>query len=126
MQEILSKKEIGERVKNLRLESKLSQSFVSEKLKISRSNYSQIELGNQFPSFNTLYLISSLYGKSYEWLLHGDETPAKAKPKPVVKDAVKDMQRTLMKFKSILSELEEEFNRIKRTTVKEIQEMESE
>ena len=55
MQEILSKKEIGERVKNLRLESKLSQSFVSEKLKTSMA----IGYLNEFElsPFNT-------YGKS--------------------------------------------------------------
>lgn len=115
MQEILSKKDIGGRVKNLRLENKLSQSFVAEKLDISRSNYSQIELGNQFPSFNTLYLISNLYGKSYEWLLHGELGFTEPSPsQPMIKDAVQDMQRTLGKFKNMLSELEQEFDKFKR------------
>ncbi|MCD0486968.1 helix-turn-helix domain-containing protein [Pedobacter sp. MC2016-14] len=71
MQEILSKKAIGERIKKLRVENGLSQSFLANILKLSRSNYSQIEIGNQFPSYQTLLAISKYFQKSYEWLLHG-------------------------------------------------------
>jgi len=118
MQEILSKKKIGVRVKNLRLDNKFSQSYVSEKLKISRSNYSQIELGNQFPSFHTLYLISNLYGKSYEWLLHGDATQSKdSDGEPLIKSRVNEMQRTLSTFKRVLTEFEEEFKKMTLTTI---------
>lgn len=121
MQEILSKKKIGERIKNLRLESKLSQAFVAEKLKISRSNYSQIELGNQFMSFNSLYLVSNLYGKSYEWLLQGAESTTESNHQEpmLASNAIKDMQRTLEKFKYIVKELELELNRIERHMVDE-------
>ena len=71
MQEILSKKNIGERIKILRVNNNHSQLFVADILSLSRSNYSQIELGNQFPTFETLYTISRYYNKSYDWLLHG-------------------------------------------------------
>lgn len=71
MQEILSKIAIGSRIKELRLQAGLSQLEIAQKLEISRSNYSQIELGNQFPTFEVLCRISSIYSKSYEWLLHG-------------------------------------------------------
>jgi transcriptional regulator with XRE-family HTH domain len=71
MQEILSKKNIGERIKILRINNNHSQLFVADILCLSRSNYSQIELGNQFPTFETLYTISRYYNKSYDWLLHG-------------------------------------------------------
>ena len=71
MQEILSKKNIGERIKILRVNNNHSQLFVADILSLSRSNYSQIELGNQFPTFETLYTISRYYSKSYDWLLHG-------------------------------------------------------
>ncbi|EHQ24374.1 helix-turn-helix domain-containing protein [Mucilaginibacter paludis] len=73
MQEILSKKKIGERIRSVRLERHYSQAFVASILNISRSNYSQIEIGNQFPSFESLSKIASYYSKSYEWLLHGQE-----------------------------------------------------
>lgn len=83
MQEILSKKDIGERIRNLRLAQDLSQLQVADILHLSRSNYSQIELGNQYPSFNTLHSLARYFSCSYEWLLHGSQTdliPFKEKP----------------------------------------------
>ncbi len=71
MKEILSKKAIGERIRNLRVENGLSQAFLADILDLSRSNYSQIEIGNQFPSYFTLHAIARYYSRSYEWLLHG-------------------------------------------------------
>ena len=76
MQEILSKKNVGERIKTLRVSNNHSQQFIADILNLSRSNYSQIELGNQFPTFETLYTISRYYSKSYGWLLHGFEDEA--------------------------------------------------
>lgn len=73
MQEILSKKIIGSRIRSLRLQHSYSQEFIASKLRISRSNYSQIELGNQFPSFQSLSEIASIYSKTYDWLIHGKE-----------------------------------------------------
>lgn len=77
MQEILSKRNIGERIRNLRVNNHHSQLFVADLLNLSRSNYSQIELGNQYPTFETLYTISRYYSKSYDWLLHGFDGAAK-------------------------------------------------
>jgi transcriptional regulator with XRE-family HTH domain len=64
-------------------------------LQLSRSNYSQIELGNQFPTFHTLHILARYYSKSYEWLLHGyqiQETDRKSNPEtigfPVLERAV--------------------------------------
>lgn len=71
MQEILSKTSIGNRLKDLRLQAGMSQAEISQLLEISRSNYSQIELGNQFPTFEVLCRLASIYSKTYEWLLHG-------------------------------------------------------
>lgn len=73
MQEKLSKESIGNRIKKLRIDHKHSQAFIADILKISRSNYSQIEIGNQYPTFETLNIIASYYSKSYDWLLHGSE-----------------------------------------------------
>ncbi len=71
MQEMLSKISIGNRMKDLRLQSGFSQAEIAKRLNISRSNYSQIELGNQFPTFEVLCRVASIYSKTYEWLLHG-------------------------------------------------------
>ncbi len=73
MQEILSKKNIGQRIKALRIENNYSQAYIANLLNISRSNYSQIEIGNQFPTYEALSLIASYYSKTYDWLLHGPD-----------------------------------------------------
>ncbi|MES2419332.1 MAG: helix-turn-helix transcriptional regulator [Bacteroidota bacterium] len=73
MKERLSKKEIGNRFKALRHEKGVSQLQIATILNLSRSNYSQIELGNQYPTFDTLAISSNYYNKDYEWLLHGEK-----------------------------------------------------
>ncbi|WP_276348107.1 helix-turn-helix domain-containing protein [Daejeonella sp. JGW-45] len=86
MQEILSRESIGSRIRSLRVQNNHSQETVSKFLGMSRGNYSQIELGNQFPTYDMLYKISIFYNKSYEWLLHGQHAvlPDKALPKPTL------------------------------------------
>lgn len=71
MQDIISKKSIGERLKSLRSAKGLSQIEISEALGLSRSHYSQVELGKQFPTYAVLFRIAEFYDKSYEWILHG-------------------------------------------------------
>jgi len=71
MQEIISKKNIGNRLKQLRDSRKLSQAEVSSALGLSRSHYSQVELGKQFPSYAVLSRVAEFYDKKYEWILHG-------------------------------------------------------
>ncbi|WP_316818547.1 helix-turn-helix transcriptional regulator [Pedobacter nyackensis] len=113
MQEILSKKDIGERIKTLRVNSGLSQAFIANILNLSRSNYSQIELGNQYPSFTTLHEIARYYSKTYEWILHGtmieqsDETPAK------IGAILGEMETAFKQFSSSLKKLEHELSLIK-------------
>lgn len=72
MQEILSRQKIGLRIRELRIENTLSQEFIAKMIGLSRSNYSQIELGNQFPSYEILVKIAIFYNKTYDWILHGE------------------------------------------------------
>jgi len=113
MKDILSKKEIGERIKNLRLAHGLSQAHISNILYLSRSNYSQIELGNQFPSFNTLHHIGNYYGKTYEWLLHGSTDPALEQPATKVDVIIKDLESTLKALARSMEKLEKEVSQLK-------------
>jgi len=116
MQEILSKKMLGERIKSLRVEKLHSQAYVAKFLDLSRSNYSQIELGNQYPTFNTLYILSKYYNKSYNWFLHGID---EAEPeKPAIKHLiVHDLETSLKNFARSLNELETELQIIKKKIV---------
>jgi transcriptional regulator with XRE-family HTH domain len=115
MQEIPSKKTLGERIKSLRIEKSYAQSYVAQLLNLSRSNYSQIELGNQYPTFSTLYTLSRYYNKSYNWLLHGTDDitfqEAKKNDLPVL---INDLETSLQNFARTLRELENELQNIKK------------
>jgi len=113
MQEILSKKLLGERLKALRIEKSYAQAHVANFLNLSRSNYSQIELGNQYPSFNTLSILSQHYNKSYEWLLHGQEHQVEKPKKQAYNIVLKDLEKTLKQFSVSLKKLENELQDIK-------------
>lgn len=113
MQEILSKKDIGERIKGLRVNSALSQAFIANILNLSRSNYSQIELGNQYPSFNTLHEIARYYSKTYEWLLHGKATEQSTEAPAKIGEIIQDMEKAFRNFNNSLKQLEHELNMIK-------------
>jgi transcriptional regulator with XRE-family HTH domain len=116
MQEILSKKILGERIKLLRLEKAYAQAYVADLLNLSRSNYSQIELGNQYPTFNTLNAISRHYNKSYEWLLHGEEEKQIMELRQLNLSFVslaKELESTLKSFSVSLKQLKEEVDHLK-------------
>ncbi|WP_158795694.1 helix-turn-helix domain-containing protein [Pedobacter sp. L105] len=117
MQEILSKKILGERIRSLRIEKAYAQAYVADFLNLSRSNYSQIELGNQYPSFSTLNALSKHYDKSYEWLLHGvEDTQNEPKIKPF-ETILQDLESSLKNFSASLKQLENELQHIKKTLV---------
>ncbi|MBB5619023.1 transcriptional regulator with XRE-family HTH domain [Pedobacter cryoconitis] len=112
MQEILSKKILGKRIKSLRLERAYAQVDVANLLNLSRSNYSQIELGNQYPTFHTLCALSRHYKKSYEWLLHGEENNEPQAVFPVA-GLMNELETTLKNFSLCLEKLENELQSIK-------------
>ena len=74
MKDIISKKNIGNRLRRLRLQKDISQLEASAIFGLSRSHYSQVELGKQFPSYSVLHQIAEFYNKDYEWLLHGKDS----------------------------------------------------
>jgi transcriptional regulator with XRE-family HTH domain len=116
MQEILSKKILGERIRSLRLEKAYAQAYVADLLNLSRSNYSQIELGNQYPTFNTLNAISRHYNRSYEWLLHGEEEKQIVEIRQLNRSFVslaKELESNLKNFSVSLKQLKEEVEHLK-------------
>jgi transcriptional regulator with XRE-family HTH domain len=62
---------IGERVRKIRTELKLSQQKFGEKLKVSKSHISNIELGGDYPSDMLIKLLGIEYGINEEWLKYG-------------------------------------------------------
>lgn len=116
MQEKLSRKIISERIRNLRIEHDLSQEFISGVLNISRSNYSQIELGNQFPSLNTLHLIARYYSKSCDWILNGETNVNQNELSKEIELVITDMEATIESLNDSLKNLEQELIKIKAKT----------
>ena len=113
MQEILSKKTLGERIKSLRLEKAYAQAYVAKILNLSRSNYSQIELGNQYPTFTTLNVLSKHYNKSYDWFLHGREEEETKPVAPGFVSVVNELEANLKTFATSLKLLEQELQYLK-------------
>ena len=116
MQEILSKKMLGERIKLLRLEKSYPQAQIAVFLNLSRSNYSQIELGNQYPTFDTLNAISRHYNKSYEWLLHGEEENDYQRGQSCI-SVLSELEARLKSFSVSLKQLETELQQLKNNIV---------
>jgi transcriptional regulator with XRE-family HTH domain len=71
MLDIISKENIGNRLKQLRKSHGLSQTEFASKIGLTRGNYAQIEMGKQFPAYEVLIGVSKEFKKSYEWILHG-------------------------------------------------------
>lgn len=62
---------IGERIKQIRLDRKLSQQEFAEKLSISRSFISRVEHNKENPSETLLKLISWTFECDFNWLTNG-------------------------------------------------------
>lgn len=60
---------IGERLKTLREEKKLTQQEVAEKLGISRGRYSQYELNSRLPDYDLLIKIADFFGVTVDYLV---------------------------------------------------------
>ena len=57
------------RLKELRVNKKLTQEEVSKVLGISRTNYNRYETGKVKPDFNSLILLADFYGVSIDYIV---------------------------------------------------------
>jgi len=62
---------INNRIKELRINTKLSQDSFAKSIGTNRPNYSQIEMGKQKPTLEILSKIHKVYGVPYESLIDG-------------------------------------------------------
>lgn len=62
---------IGERIKKIRVDANLNQEQFAEKISVSRSFISRVENGKETPSDTLVKLISSFFGRNYEWVKDG-------------------------------------------------------
>jgi len=71
---------ISERLKVLRLTHQLTQEEFAESIGIKRSNYYQIEAGNQKPTLEIILQISRKYSVSIDYILEGSESKLENQP----------------------------------------------
>ena len=68
---------LGERIGALRRQAGLSQSQMADRLRISASAVGMYEQGRREPSADTLLAMAQLFGVSVDYLLTGEEDPAR-------------------------------------------------
>ena len=64
--------DISKQIKKYRLDSKLSQEALAEKVFVTRQTISNWENGKNYPDINSLVLLSTLFGVSLDTLVKGD------------------------------------------------------
>ncbi len=69
---------IGERLKEIRLKLKLSQTEFGQKVGLERTSLSNYERGVDQPGKGRLYLIAEKFGVNPEWLINGTGEPYKS------------------------------------------------
>ena len=65
------KREIGQRVKKVRKEKRLTQSEIVSHFRCGRSNYSKIESGEIMPGGSLMVTLHSKFNVSLDWLITG-------------------------------------------------------
>ncbi|MFD0619214.1 helix-turn-helix domain-containing protein [Paenibacillus sp. GCM10027629] len=63
---------MGERLRQLRLQRKISQEEVARTIGITRSAYSHYEINNRQPVYETLIKLSTFYEVSLDYIVGGD------------------------------------------------------
>lgn len=66
--------ELGQKLKEARIEAALSQNALAEKIGVSRQTVSNWEHNRSYPDIGSLLKLSELYGLSLDELLKGDQT----------------------------------------------------
>ena len=64
--------DISKQIKKYRLDSKLSQEALAEKVFVTRQTISNWETGKNYPDINSLVLLSTLFDVSLDTLVKGD------------------------------------------------------
>ncbi len=81
--------EVGNRIRNVREELKMSRNVFSEKINISESYLAQLELGNKSLGMNTLISLCQYTGYSSDYFLFGS-------------DAKEDLSKKIIRMVNIL------------------------
>lgn len=70
--DVSAQKRLGRNLKLLRASKNINQSDMSELIGLTRSSYTQYELGNRIPDAETLYVIAKFFGIRMDLLFEPD------------------------------------------------------
>ncbi|MFC4598016.1 helix-turn-helix domain-containing protein [Cohnella hongkongensis] len=71
---------MGDRLRELRLQRKISQEEVARHIGITRSAYSHYEINNRQPVYDTLIKLASFFDVSLDYIIGGTETRSSVDP----------------------------------------------
>src|SRR2546430_1276912 len=70
----MAKNQLGERLREARIQANLTQEQVADYLKVRRPAIAEIEAGTRAVKSDELIRLTELYGKTLRWILEGVET----------------------------------------------------
>ncbi len=96
-----TKELLGARIKELRKLKKLSQEQLSEKISIDPKHLSRIEVGNSYPSLDTLERIAKVLGMEmrdfFEFMHHKEDKKVRENISKLIKEADESKQKSILK-----------------------------
>ena len=92
--------EIGRQIKKYRLERKMSQEELADKVYVTRQTVSNWENDKNYPDINSLVLLSSLFGVSLDVLVKGD---LKEMEEMIKKEDIKKLNRNAWIYTILLA-----------------------
>jgi len=87
------KKQIGEKLRTLRLATKLNQNELAEILKVTQASLSAYETGNKLPSLEVLCRISEYFSVSLDWLCNNTKASLLKRNTLYADDAIIQLKR---------------------------------
>ena len=97
-------KQIGDRIRQLRMKRGLTQEKAAEALEIDRSFYSRIESGKKGCSVDLFIQLSALYDVSLDYLILGRDfgSSTACKETAQLKEDIEQLVSSLERFKKVL------------------------
>lgn len=111
---------LGKKLRNLRLENKMTQDDIAEILDMSRTSFSKYENGASTPPLSTLRKLAAIYNVSLNYLIYDDsaiisvrdegntEAPDPSEAVSSFTQLTRDEKKLIMKFRLLNSQKQEE------------------
>lgn len=86
---------MGDRLRQLRLERRLSQEEVARQVGITRSAYSHYEINNRHPVYETLMKLASYFNVTLDYIIGGNDTKRINRPIETQEDKILELFKSM-------------------------------